>query len=94
MTEHEKLKPVQPFSQKIHEFIEWLGETHKIELCEHFDAGPGGDPQLFPVHKTTTQLVAEFFEIDLKKLEDEKQVMLEGLRNRNMGVHDAFKEKE
>jgi len=83
-------------SQPIGEFLEWLQGTKKMRLCvahEHdegcYDSGrdPLGGPtcgyrdgEYTPVFFTTENLLAEYFEIDLKKVEEEKQALLKALR--------------
>lgn len=37
----------------------------------------------YPIRKSTEQLLAEFFEIDLRKVEDEKRAMLDAIRKAN-----------
>lgn len=102
--EHEKQRPIVPFSQKIGEFVEWLEQEKKIHLaqihthgpaCKGWDPGrnrynPSGedrcglhDGELFLCHKSVTRLLAEFFEINLKKLEEEKERMLDEMRALN-----------
>lgn len=68
--EHEKLRAIRDQSQKAGEFLEWLQAEKGVSLMV-------GD---FPLQTTTTRLLAEFFEIDLDKIEDEKRTMLEVLR--------------
>lgn len=75
--EHEKLKEIQPDSQKIGEFLEWLQDEKRLELC-HFV----GD-ELVPSYTSKMQLLAEFFEIDQKKIEEEKQAMIDEMRRLN-----------
>jgi len=72
--EHEKLQTVKDSSQTIGEFIEWCNNKG-IFLGEYdrFD-------ELVPTRKNTETLLAEFFKIDLKKLEQEKRDMLNACR--------------
>lgn len=69
--EHEKLKEIQPKSQAIHEFIDWVSTEHGIELSSDHRM-----PRL-------TNLVAEFFDIDLNKINAEKDAMVEEMRRHN-----------
>lgn len=73
--EHDKLRMVKNKSQAIHEFMIWLQEEHHYFLA-FFASGE----RIHPVQKDLTKLVAEFLDIDLDALEDEKRKMLEGLR--------------
>ena len=69
--QHNLLREYQPKTQVIHEFVEWLNSEKRIELAE-----PGGR-RLYPTTQNLTALVAEFFEIDLVELENEKRAMIE-----------------
>jgi hypothetical protein len=85
--EHDKLAAVQDESQVIGEFIEMAGYT----LCEmrtFTDVDSRGrryetQPRLAPVAKSIQQLLADYFEIDLNKIEAEKRAMLNSLRKAN-----------
>lgn len=75
--EHFKLARVQEQSQACGEFLEWLNQQG-IELCRHDPESSHG--RMFPIFESTTALLADFFEIDLTRLEAEKRAMLDGLR--------------
>ena len=80
--EHEKLKAVQEESQAIGEFLEFGGYT----LCEHYEVNPETgspyiDPHWMPARKSIQDILAEYFDIDQKKLEEEKRAMLEAIRS-------------
>lgn len=80
--EHEKLKLVKDKSQVIGEFlVEWL-PSQNLTICE-FTAG-----DYFPAMRSTEQLLADFFGIDRKKLEEEKRQMLEEQRCLNRSDQD------
>ena len=78
--EHQKLKAVKHESQAIGEFLEWLSEN-EMQICKiqpgEFIRHGGYEA----VRDSTEQLLARFFEIDLKKISDEKDAMLEELRS-------------
>jgi len=94
--ECEKTRKVQPQSQAIGEFLEWLGEEKKVRLCcmhQHTDAcyEESDHKRLWPtcgwteyaytpIRLSIENLLAEFLEIDLVKVEKERRVMLEKLR--------------
>jgi hypothetical protein len=65
--EHEKLKEIQPKSQAIGDFLEWM----KAEFPKETRLPPYSIPFL----------LAEYFEIDEAELEREKRAMLESIRN-------------
>lgn len=62
--EHDKLRAVVVESQAIGEFIDWLEDVKNIYVASH--AG-------------LTKLLAEFYMVDLDKIEAEKQIMLRDL---------------
>ena len=76
--EHEKLAEVRDRSQAIGEFLEWLEDEHGFSICER-------DPEFQSfyrlVYKPKEELLAEFFEIDLKKISKEKDAMVHELRD-------------
>lgn len=91
--EHEKLETVQAKSQAIGDFLEWLGEQGRFiatahshtpdcrgsdgwRACGYFDGGLQPDP--VPIERR----LAEYFEINLDKIEKEKQAMLRELHAR------------
>ena len=76
--EHEKLKAIQRESQAIGEFMEWLQKEKDLDICEFHDDGRR-DPY-FPYQGSVSNLLEEFFDIGPKKLEAEKQAMLDEMR--------------
>jgi hypothetical protein len=100
--EHEKLKAVQEKSQAIGSFLEWLTGTKKyvtakyvkvwndeiIDSEEDVSEENREDiyDQLIPESLHINNILAEYYEIDLKKLEQEKCAMLEELRKLNSTV--------
>lgn len=79
--EHEKTSRVTSESQKLGEFLDWLG-TQWIFL-----ATPDPRANRFGGHVLITddheKLLARYFQIDLTKLEQEKRAMLAALRKVN-----------
>jgi len=76
--EHDKLKAVQEESQCIGEFLEHAGYTLAEWVTEPLGVG---SRELMPVRKPITEVLAEYFSIDLKTLEEEKRDMLDSLRS-------------
>ena len=72
--EHDKLKKVQGNSQAIGEFLDWLVQEKRIFLATSID----GD--FYPAHQNNIKLLAEYFDIDLTILEEEKSMMLQTIR--------------
>lgn len=72
--EHEKLATVKNQSQPQGELLQWIGDRG-ILLCRWND-----DIDAYvPIARTTSSLLAEYHEIDLDRLEQEKRRMLEDL---------------
>lgn len=87
--EHDKLRAVKSKSQACGDFLKWLQDYKGYELAarhehnEECDRGRRGcqlADSLEAVHVRVETLLATYFEIDLKKLEEEKLAMLEALR--------------
>lgn len=78
--ECEKMMAVKDKSQVIGEFLEWLQYERSItvELCVRNDI----HDKLFPFNFSTEKLLAEFFNIDLNKVEKEKRQILDELRRK------------
>jgi len=78
--EHEKLKLVSSSSHTIAFFLEWLG-AQGIALCERYvNPESGRDGEYVRVRKSTEDLLASYYGIDLKKIEEEKRAMLDAMR--------------
>lgn len=88
--EHDKLSKVSPQSQSIGEFIEWLG-AKGIRFAIHHEHSDNcildgrltcgiQDSELVPYHFNTNTLLAEYFNIDLSKIDEEKKSMLARLQ--------------
>lgn len=75
--EHEKLSAVQDKSQAIGEFLEWLTGERGYEIAEYTDSSDWP----LPVRYNTQSLLAEFFGIDLVKLDDEKRCMIDAIQS-------------
>lgn len=79
--EHAKIQKISAYSQEIGEFLTWLEEEKHLfymalldEECEETDG-----LHAVPTSQSKLELLAEYFEIDLMKLEDEKRAMLDQL---------------
>ena len=84
--EHDKLALVKTESQTCGEFLEWLEDSKGLELCEWWDDHRDSivEPARYIPRRVSIQnLLAEFFKIDLEKLEAEKELMLEKQRELN-----------
>lgn len=76
--ELDKMLAVQEKSQIIGKFLEWLDTTTEpITLC-FYDPD---DDEFYQISQNTEKLLAEFFEIDLNKCEQERQQILADLKS-------------
>ena len=78
--ECDKMLAVKDKSQVIGEFLEWLQCVKEIELCQLIDGEE--EMEYSPIYFSNEELLAEFFNIDLDKVEKEKLCILDEL-NRN-----------
>lgn len=76
--EHEKLKLIKDQSQIIGEFLAWLQYKKKISLCTIENDDYVG------YYKRIEEILANYFDIDLNKIEKEKMEMLNEIRNANI----------
>lgn len=74
--ECEKLQKVSSQSNTIGEFLEWLSYEKNLSLCELDEERD----YYHLYHYQIEQLLAEFFEIDLNKVEQERRQILEDLQ--------------
>jgi ribosomal protein S27AE len=76
--ECEKLSNVADESNRIGNFLDWLSEKD-IRLCSYEE-----DAEMyFPMSSGVENLLAEYFEIDLNKVEKERMALLEWLREQH-----------
>lgn len=76
--EHDKLQNISEQSQFIGEFLDWLRSTNRCIGVMAFDSF--GDPVIRDDTTSVQNLLAEFYQIDLRKIEAEKQQMLDEIR--------------
>jgi hypothetical protein len=81
---HEKLKALGTNRAAVQRFIDWLYDEQEWQICEEmeYERGEYGD-RLLPIMKRREDIMAEFFEIDLTMLDDEKRAMLDHIRKLN-----------
>ena len=75
--EHVKLKAIQPLSQSVGEFLEWLA-AEGMAICRYEESREFHG--YMPVRTSRDQLLAEHFDINLNTLEAEKRQMLDEQR--------------
>lgn len=78
--EHEKLDKIRHKSQAVGEFLDWLAEEKGVRLCTLQKVEEFSGRQYWPIRVSNQEIIAEFFDIDLDKLDKEKQEMLDSLR--------------
>lgn len=82
--EHQKMRAVREQSQFIGQFIDWLQNETDLRICSYADDDGG----YYLAHISTEKLLAQYLEIDLKRLEEEKCEMVAEMRKLN-GHTDA-----
>lgn len=75
--ECERVRAVSDQSQGIGEFLEWCQEEGYV--LASFDEATG---TCWPIRKRIEQLLADYFEIDLVKVEAERRAMLAEIRDK------------
>lgn len=78
--ECEKMDAIRDQSQAIGEFLEWLSHDKNFSICSFYNPGDHCFGEFRPITDGVEQLLAEFFCINLKKIEKEKRQMLDELR--------------
>lgn len=78
--ECEKMHKVAKETAAIGEFLEWLSENKKLTLCEYIEGYDDTYDRYIPYHYQIEELLAEFFKIDLNKVEKERRQILEDIR--------------
>lgn len=73
--EHERLAVIKDQSQTIGEFLDWLQAIGIVRAVW------GPDESLYHDHHNIRDLLAEYFEIDQDRLEDEKRAMLDTMKS-------------
>lgn len=84
--EHEKLDKIHEISSSIGDFLEWLSSVKQIRFAKWIkeETKDGTEFETFVQQNMDIEgWLAEYFKIDRKKLEEEKQVMLAKLRKLN-----------
>ena len=84
--EHDKLMQVKDASQAIGDFLDWARDEKEACLMayreydrdERKETGMRGD--YYPLTGGTEKILAEYFKIDLVRLEKEKRQMIEDCR--------------
>lgn len=77
--ELDKMLAVNDKSQVIGEFLDWLRNDKDYVLAEYCT----DDDNLYPTHSSIETLLADFFGIDLKKIEEERRAILKSLDSAN-----------
>lgn len=75
--ECDKLRKVTHKSQIIGEFLAWLQDEKGLVICDL------EDNEYLPYGSSINQMLADYFEINLDKVEREKQAILDGIRIAN-----------
>ncbi len=86
----ERMKEVNPFSQEIGSFLEWLSNEKGISMAKDFVeekidsyGKPYKTSQIMYITVNYEKMLAEYFGIDLAKAEQERVAILEEVRKAN-----------
>lgn len=79
--EHDKMQSIVAMSQPMGELLEYFED--KGYFIATWEKTEYGDERIIPVRKTITLWLAEIFDIDLVKLDAEKEIMLRKQRELN-----------
>ncbi|KKN98991.1 hypothetical protein LCGC14_0142360 [marine sediment metagenome] len=74
--ECEKMAAVRDQSQTIGGFLEWLQDEKHLFICNR------ENEEYWPIHSRIEQWLADYFDINLNKVEEEKCKMLYDLRRK------------
>lgn len=75
MPECDKMLAVKDKSQAIGEFLEWLQGEQEVTLAA-YGTERNTRNRLFPIQTTTEAMLADFFGINLAKVEQERRALL------------------
>lgn len=76
--ECEKLSKVSEKSQPLGEFLDWLHENNYV--IAEWNKFERNDERLYPTQTSIERLLAEYFKIDLDKVDEERTVLLNWIR--------------
>lgn len=76
--ECDKLLKVSEKSQSIGQFLDWLENEKEFAICEHYET----DGDYIPVSINIERLLAEYFGIDMEKVEKERRKILDSLQKK------------
>jgi hypothetical protein len=87
--ELDKMSKCKDQSQLIGAFLDWLQNEGGYTVCKLYTNKKAADHEAFlPCRKSIEELLAQYFKIDLKKVEWERRKLLNMIRT----VQDATKE--
>lgn len=81
--ELDKISKVRDKSQAIGSFIDWLFQEKNFHIAEWKKDDEFDEEQLVTINLDINKILEEYFEIDGRKAEKERQGILEELRNKN-----------
>jgi hypothetical protein len=85
--ELDKMSAVRDESQAIGEFLEWMS-SRGLVFAKWVDRGIHDD-ELVEDRKPIKERLAEYFEIDLNKVDEEQRMLLDTLRGNNQRLTDV-----
>lgn len=89
LPEHDKIKALDGHNQTVGEFLDWLRDEKGYHICEYMERREESEADewlpegYYTINTSTERLLAEYFNIDLAVIEQEKRDMLEEMRAAN-----------
>lgn len=80
--EHEKLSGIKEQSQALGSILDWMFNEKGWYLVE-WKEDDDGYKQRYAITSNVNQILAEYYKVDLVKLEEEKMQMLDEIRKLN-----------
>ncbi len=77
--ELDKIQEYKEVSQELGCFIDWLSSDLSIPLCKWEDELQ----DYYPVHRSIESLLAQYYDIDLNIVEEERRAILDYLSEQN-----------
>lgn len=85
-SECEKFHAVHDESQKLGDFLVWLKSKYILYTFipkRDLDDEDGYSEGLYPDHRSIESILAEYFDIDMDKVEEERRQILESFRSKD-----------
>ncbi len=79
-----RMQAIQPKSEIIGEFLDWLFYEKNLNICEMYEG-----LTFQPLYKSPNNWLAEYFGIDLDKVDQEQKAILQNLRQQREDTNNC-----